>query len=189
MKRIPLTQGREALVSDCDYKYLMQWKWCYHKHTCSDSGYALRTRCTPEKGHVYLHKEVAKRKGLIGRVDHKNQDKLDDRRNNLRPATRSQNGGNRYKQLNNTSGYKGVIRDNERNKWLAALKYKQKNVLHLRFPRTKLGKIQAAFAYDVAALRLFKKHSCLNCVDHLLDGKTKDKIKKAVLCRLKGFQL
>ena len=27
MKTIPLTQGKEAIVDDCDYDYLMQWKW------------------------------------------------------------------------------------------------------------------------------------------------------------------
>lgn len=36
MKEIPLTQGKIAIVDDCDYEYLMQWKWYYN------SGYAKR---------------------------------------------------------------------------------------------------------------------------------------------------
>ncbi len=84
MRRIPLTQGKEALVSDCDYKYLMQWKWWYNKHH-GNGGYAIR-KIGDRK--VYMHKVVASRKGLPpGQVDHKNQNKLDNQRGNLRPAT------------------------------------------------------------------------------------------------------
>ena len=34
MKRIPLTQGRFALVNDCDYEYLIQWKWHVSHNGC-----------------------------------------------------------------------------------------------------------------------------------------------------------
>jgi len=27
MKTIPLTQGQVAVVHDCDYEFLMRWKW------------------------------------------------------------------------------------------------------------------------------------------------------------------
>lgn len=41
-------------------------------------------------------------------VDHKNGDKADDRWENLRPATRSQNNYNKGIQANNSTGIKGV---------------------------------------------------------------------------------
>ena len=43
MKRILLTQGKEALVSDQDYKYLMQWKWYYNSQPAT-GGYATRNK-------------------------------------------------------------------------------------------------------------------------------------------------
>ncbi len=52
-------------------------------------------------------------------VDHINRDSLDNRRKNLRLATNVQNGQNRSKQRNNTSGYKGVSWDKARGRWRA----------------------------------------------------------------------
>ena len=37
--KIPLTKGKEAVVSKKDYEYLSQWKW----HCCN--GYAARRDC------------------------------------------------------------------------------------------------------------------------------------------------
>ncbi len=52
-------------------------------------------------------------------LDHINLDKSDNRIDNLREATRSEQGRNRTKPSNNTSGYKGVIK--QRNKWRAVI--------------------------------------------------------------------
>lgn len=50
-------------------------------------------------------------------IDHANRDRLDDRWNNLREATWSDNMANRKLQGNNTSGFKGVSWDKVTNKW------------------------------------------------------------------------
>jgi len=47
-------------------------------------------------------------------VDHKNLNRLDNRRQNLRVCSRSENMMNRGRQKNNASGYKGVGRDERR---------------------------------------------------------------------------
>ena len=55
-------------------------------------------------------------------IDHIDGNTLNNRIENLRPATKSTNGMNRGKQKNNTSGYKGVYFSNERKKWIAQIK-------------------------------------------------------------------
>lgn len=51
------------------------------------------------------------------RVDHKNGDGLDNRRENLRLATPSQNQFNKRRPVTNTSGFKGVSWSKNAKKW------------------------------------------------------------------------
>lgn len=73
---------------------------------------------------IWMHREIMERMlgypvpdGLL--VDHINGDKLDNRRENLRLATMSQNGMNRGKPKTNSSGYKGVYRHKQNERWVA----------------------------------------------------------------------
>lgn len=50
-------------------------------------------------------------------IDHINRIKSDNRLINLREATNTENGQNREKQKNNTSGYKGVSWNKQAKKW------------------------------------------------------------------------
>jgi len=59
-----------------------------------------------------------------GLIDHKNGDKLDNRWENLRPASQSQNKSNGERYANNTSGYKGVTQ--MKNRWRAQITFKQR---------------------------------------------------------------
>lgn len=52
-------------------------------------------------------------------VDHQNMIKSDNRWENLREATNTQNNGNRKKQLNNTTGHRGVFYHKRNNRWTA----------------------------------------------------------------------
>ncbi len=54
-------------------------------------------------------------------IDHVNGDKLDNRIENLRLATRGQNSMNKVAQINNTSGCKGVVWDSSIHRWRARL--------------------------------------------------------------------
>lgn len=61
-------------------------------------------------------------------IDHINGDRCDNRWDNLRTATHSQNGMNRGPQKNNTSGYKGVYFHRQSGKWCARIKAGELNV-------------------------------------------------------------
>lgn len=83
MKRIPLTQGRFAIIDDEDFERVSCRKWSYHH-----GGYAVGGR--PQ---VRLHRFITNcPKGK--EVDHVNRDKLDNRKSNLRICTRMQNSWN-----------------------------------------------------------------------------------------------
>ena len=56
-------------------------------------------------------------------IDHANRDKLDNRIQNLRKCTMSQNIANSKKSRANTSGFKGVSWSSEMRKWEAALNH------------------------------------------------------------------
>lgn len=61
-------------------------------------------------------------------VDHRNHDKSDNRKENLRIVTRSQNSMNKGLQSNNTSGVTGVCWDTHYQKWVAQIRLNNKNI-------------------------------------------------------------
>jgi hypothetical protein len=148
-KRITLTNGDIALVSDCDHAYLTRWSWGYMR-TRGNGGYARRTTPDRHGRQLLMHEVVARRIGLRGpQVDHRNGDKLDNRRRNLRAATTSQNKANEGIRRNNTSGFKGVYWSAWADKWMAKIKVNYKDI-YLGYYRRK---VDAARAYNQAARR------------------------------------
>lgn len=109
MKKIKLTQDKYALVSDEDYEFISQWKWCAHKN--GKTFYALRViQKNRKQTLIYMHRVIAERMG-VKNPDHADKNGLNNKRNNLREATKGQQSANRNLQSNNTSGYKGVYWD------------------------------------------------------------------------------
>jgi hypothetical protein len=100
-----LTRGKVALVDSADAAFVGQWNWC--AWVCPQGGwYALRT--DRETGATArMHRVLAGVPPGV-EVDHVDRDSLNNRRKNIRVATRAQNNRNRGRQRNNTSGYKGV---------------------------------------------------------------------------------
>ena len=61
-------------------------------------------------------------------LDHKDMCKSNNKIDNLRLANKSENGFNRHKPFNNTSGFKGVTWCAHASKWRAKTKYKNKHI-------------------------------------------------------------
>jgi hypothetical protein len=101
----------------------------------------------------YLHQVVfLYHHGFIPRyIDHKDGDGLNNRIENLREATQSQNVHNSQKRTSNTSGFKGVIWLKNRCKWRAQITVSGKNKNLGQF--TDIN--DAAFAYEQATVKFF----------------------------------
>jgi hypothetical protein len=99
---------------------------------------------------VYLHR-VASGAPESMQVDHINHDKLDNRRENLRVCTNSQNQMNLQKRPGTLSEFKGVTYERLRRKWKARIKAGGRGI-HLGYYRTQE---EAATAYNAAATKAF----------------------------------
>lgn len=133
---------QSAQVSDEDFSYLDNFTW-----GIDAQGYP-RTRMGSET--IIMHRLLLGH--LDGHeVDHKDQDKLNNQRDNLRQFTPSQNKQNGPIKITNTSGYKGVSLNKKTGKWEAGIfrKYKKYN-LGLFLTRE-----EAALAYNKKAIELF----------------------------------
>lgn len=102
MPRIQVTSSTRndlyVIIDDEDVELVSQYNWYLHTY-----GYVSATiNCKK----VLMHRLLMGNPSLD--VDHINGDRLDNRRENLRLATRSQNLANRKLNKNNTTGYRGV---------------------------------------------------------------------------------
>jgi hypothetical protein len=155
MIEIPLTQGKVALIDDEDYELIAPYKWC-----AADVGggywYALRSASRAKGGTRLMHRLILGITDRATEVDHINGDGLDNRRGNLRPATRSENQRNSRLRSDNTSGYKGVSLCGKR--WQASIRLHGTlyNVGSFDNP------YEAALAYDTKARELHGEFARLN---------------------------
>jgi len=152
--RIPLTQGKFSLIDECDFKLISKYKWYAQKSSSKRFHYA---RTTISNLPIQIKTQMQNLIMNSQMVDHANRDGLDNRRCNLRVATRSQNGINRDKwKSNSTSKFKGVVFD--QNKWMVRICLNYKSIFVGRFN----DEITAAKEYDKKAFELFGERARFN---------------------------
>ena len=150
---IKLSNGDVAVCSGCDYdKLLTQEKW-----SIDSKGYPYFTDYSNGKKTVKLHNFIYENIPKEYVVDHVNGNTLDNRRENLRLATSSENNANR-KSKGGTSLYKGVSKDNSRDKWISSIQVNHKTKHIGRFD----DEIDAAKAYDMACYKYYGEFAKLN---------------------------
>lgn len=148
MKQISIYGGHFALVDDEDFEYLSQWKWHLTKN-----GYAQRSKNMGKiNGKVKIktykmHKQIMGENLNFPNIDHKDGNKLNNQRSNLRLATFSQNSVNKKPQDNCLSAFKGASLVNRPKKWRARITVNGKTISLGYF----YNEAEAAVAYDKAS--------------------------------------
>lgn len=161
MKRIKLTQGKFAIVDDADFEWLNRHKW----YACKSCNTFYVARSSPivngKRTIILMHREILglglgdKRQG-----DHKNHHGLDNRRDNLRIATCSQNHQNEVPRRNFSSAFKGVSWRKRHDKWQAKIQVNGK----IKYLGCFDSETEAARVYNRAAKELFGEFARLNQV-------------------------
>lgn len=158
-KEIRLTQNKVAIVDDDDFELLNKWKWFASEG--GNTAYAKRRMWFTDgrKRIIGMHRLLMGiHFGIEKQIDHINGDGLDNRRCNLRIASKAENVRNKGKLRNNTSGYKGVAWHDRAQKWQAGIKKNNKRIYLGLFHSKRL----AALAYNEAALKHHGKFARLN---------------------------
>jgi len=159
MQCIPLSRGLQALVDDEDYEALAAHNWYAARDVKTGRSYATRMSAGGQRNRhrIWMHRVITDAPPGM-QVDHINLDTLDNRRKNLRLASRADNAKNSPLQANNTSGFKGVCWHRRRGMWVAMVGVANRQQWLGAFADAR----EAAAAYDEAARRLYGPFARLN---------------------------
>lgn len=109
-----------ARVDVDDWPLIAEYRWRLNTY-----GYA---RVTRSRRDLFMHRLLMGFTHGDGRqVDHKNRDRLDNRRSNLREATVSQNAQNRSRVGYGSSAHRGVCWDKNSERWQASAMFNGRN--------------------------------------------------------------
>jgi hypothetical protein len=138
-----------ASIDAQDLEIVSQYSWCV-----TPNGYVKALRS------LSLHRLIGDRMGIPkdSHIDHKNGNKLDCRRDNLRAATRQENNRNKNKHWGGVK-FKGVSKSrSKKNPYRANITINRRTIALGMFPTAE----QAAIAYDTAAIENFGEFAKTN---------------------------
>lgn len=153
------------LIDAADHALVSEYSW--HGDKGSSSYYAIAKSCNK---HIRLHRLLLPGVKLI---DHINRNGMDNRRCNIRAATRSENGHNQKLHKNNKSGRNGVHDDHKRKRIVVQWKVNYKifaNFFYYESPRLKRTKQEAM---DLACARR-------DAVDEMINSKNGEDVSGGV---------
>lgn len=148
---VRLTQGRVGVCDPEDWDALRQRRWFAKKSRHKFYWYGKERDPTKRAGNknIFAHVIVAvPEPGQV--VDHINGDSLDNRRKNVRGCSNRENCINSGARRNSKTGYRGVMKVKDCNRWRARLR--------VRGTEYDLGLFdspeKAAMAYDAKAIEI-----------------------------------
>ena len=143
-----------SIVSPEDFDILNKYKWCIGE------GYVMGTINNKSwRIHRYIILEILNNKEDNIKIDHVNSNKLDNRRENLRIVTHSDNVRNSNKSKNKKSKYIGVSKNGK--KWGTYLTINQNNKLYASYDIEE----HAAYQYNLWIDRYKIIHAKKNNID------------------------
>lgn len=157
---VELTQGLWATVDIEDAELVSRYTWSATRHNLTHYASAAN-RGTDYSRRVYMHRLILQVSGGL-QVDHADRNGLNNRRCNLRAATRSQNCSNREK-TGVTSRFKGVYWNKKDRRWVAQIGSNS----DVKFLGGYLSEENAAMAYDSAAFKAYGAFAVLNFPERL----------------------
>lgn len=186
--KIKLNRAKIALVDDdiADEVSIYIWSAYEDRGNGNETWYAKRHICKNGINvSILMHRFVYELKTGIKltskqHIDHINNNGLDNRFENLRIATASNNAANKIvSDTKKSSKYKGVYWNKEKEKWQVQIQYNYKKYNLGYFCKDE--EIEAAELYDRNALTLFGEYACINFPDaDYVKGVRKPKIEYAM---------
>lgn len=157
---IPLTQGKVAIIDEADWPLVRGYRWRATKSTRTYYASATVAGTWPHKT-ALMHRVILGLDDSSIEGDHRDGDGLNNRRSNLRVATKLQNRRNKRLYRNSRSGFKGVKHNpnlHPLRQWIANIKANGRMIYLGAFGT----KEEAAMAYDRAAILHFGDFAHLN---------------------------